>query len=81
MKETHISSILEQSAESMADNAIIELYWERNERAIVETDKKYELIKEIIKYSSNDQGYRFSEYFKNDDDIANRYDRLLAALK
>ncbi|MBQ7125747.1 hypothetical protein IJO12_01525 [bacterium] len=47
----------------------------------METDKKYELIKEIIKYSSNDQGHRFSEYFKNDDDIANRYDRLLAALK
>ena len=41
MKEKQIASVLEQSEESMADNAIIDLYWERNERAIVETDKKY----------------------------------------
>ena len=47
----------------------------------METDKKYELIKDIIKYSSNDQSCKFSEYFKNDDDIANRYDELLNALK
>ena len=45
------------------------------------TDTKYELIKDIIKYCTDDQSYRFSEYFKNDDDIANRYQALLKSLK
>lgn len=45
------------------------------------TDTKFDLIKDIIKYSSNDQSYRFSEYFKNDDDISKRYEKLLNALK
>lgn len=45
------------------------------------TDTKYELIKDIIKYCTDDQSYRFSEYFKNDDDIANRYHALLESLK
>lgn len=44
-------------------------------------DDKYALIKDIIKASSNDQSDRFSQYFKNDDDIKARYDRLLESLK
>ena len=45
------------------------------------TDTKYELIKDIIKSASEDQSNRFSEYFKNDDDISQRYKKLLNALK
>ena len=45
------------------------------------TDTKYDLIKDVIKYCTDDQSYRFSEYFKNDDDIANRYHALLESLK
>ena len=45
------------------------------------TDTKYDLIKDVIKYATDDQSSRFSEYFKNDDDIANRYDKLLQSLK
>ena len=45
------------------------------------TDTKYDLIKDVIKYCTDDQSYRFSEYFKNDDDIANRYKKLLESLK
>lgn len=47
----------------------------------MDMDTKYELVKEIIKYSSDDNSGRFSKYFKNDDDIANRYEPLLEALK
>ena len=45
------------------------------------TDTKFDLVKDIIKYSSDDHSSRFSEYFKNDDDIAVRYKKLLNALK
>ncbi len=45
------------------------------------TEEKYELIKDIIKYSSNDQSYKVVKYFQNDDDIAGRYEELLEALK
>ena len=45
------------------------------------TDTKYDLVKDVIKYGTDDQGSRFSQYFKNDDDIANRYERLLQSLK
>ena len=42
---------------------------------------KYDLIKDVIKSSSNDQcDERFSHLFKNDDDIANRYKPLLDKL-
>ena len=45
------------------------------------TDTKYDLIKDVIKYCTDDQSSKFSQYFKNDDDIANRYDELLQSLK
>ncbi|MBR1776504.1 hypothetical protein IJ750_05480 [bacterium] len=45
------------------------------------TNEKYELVKDVIKSSSNDQSSKFSKYFKNDDDIKGRYDRLLDALR
>lgn len=44
-------------------------------------DTKYELVKDIVKYSSDDHSNRFSIYFKNDDDISLRYEKLLNALK
>ncbi len=44
-------------------------------------EDRYELIKDVVKYSSNDQSTRFSKYFVNDDDIKGRYDSLLGALK
>ena len=47
----------------------------------MDTERKYELIKDIIKYSSEDQSNKFSEYFKNDDDIKDRYESLLRALR
>ena len=45
------------------------------------TEEKYELVKDLVKYSSNDQSSRFSKYFTNDDDIKSRYGSLLDALK
>lgn len=45
------------------------------------TETKYELIKDLVKHSSNDQSNKFSEYFTNDDDITRRYDSLLEALR
>ena len=45
------------------------------------TDTKYDLIKDVIKYCTDDQSSKFSQYFKNDDNIANRYDELLQSLK
>lgn len=45
------------------------------------TETKYDLIKDIIKYGTDDQSNKFSQYFKNDDDIANRYEKLLNSLK
>ena len=46
------------------------------------TEDKYDLIKDVIKSSSNDQcDVRFSHLFKNDDDIAERYKGLLSELK
>ncbi len=45
------------------------------------TDTKYDLIKDVIKYCTDDQSSRFSKYFKNDDDIANRYEKLLQSLR
>jgi len=46
------------------------------------TEDKYDLIKDVIKSSSNDQSdSRFSHLFKNDDDISQRYQGLLAELK
>ena len=45
------------------------------------TDTKYDLVKDVIKYGTDDQSSRFSEYFKNDDDIANRYEKLLENLR
>ena len=48
---------------------------------LMTTDTKYDLIKDVIKYCTDDQSSKFSQYFKNDDDIANRYDKLLQSLK
>lgn len=45
------------------------------------SDTKYDLVKDIIKYGTDDQSDKFSQYFKNDDDIANRYEPLLNSLK
>ncbi len=47
----------------------------------MELNQKYELIKDIIKYSSNDQSDKFSQYYKNDDDIDARYKHLLESLR
>ena len=47
----------------------------------MDTNTKYALVKEIIKYSSDDHLGLFPKYFKNDDDIAMRYQKLLNALK
>ena len=44
------------------------------------TDTNYDLIKDV-KYATDDQSDKFSKYFKNDDDIANRYEKLLNSLK
>ena len=45
------------------------------------TDTKYDLVKDIIKYGTDDQSNKFSQYFLNDDDIAYRYKKLLDSLK
>lgn len=45
------------------------------------TDTKYDLVKDIIKYGTDEQSDKFSQYFKNDDDIAHRYKKLLDNLK
>lgn len=45
------------------------------------TDTKYDLVKDIIKYGTDEQSNKFSQYFKNDDDITNRYEPLLNSLK
>lgn len=41
MKQNSQAFLSAQNRELMEDTAIIDLYWERNERAITETDKKY----------------------------------------
>ena len=45
------------------------------------TETKYDLVKDVIKYATDEQSNKFSKYFKNDDDIANRYERLLESLR
>ena len=45
------------------------------------TDTKYDLVKDIIKYGTDDQSDKFRQYFLNDDDIAYRYKKLLDSLK
>ncbi len=47
----------------------------------MDVETKYELVKDVIKSSSNDEGTRFVQFFKNDDDISNRYQRLLESLR
>ncbi len=47
MSKTHPA----QELESMADEAIIQLYWDRNERAIRETDRKYSRYLFTIAYN------------------------------
>lgn len=49
--------------------------------ALMDVNEKYELIKDIIKSSSNDQTSRFAQFFTNDDDISGRYERLLNSLR
>ena len=49
--------------------------------AYMTTDTKFDLIKDVIRSSSNDQSSKFSQYFKNDDDIKDRYRPLLEALR
>lgn len=44
-------------------------------------DTKYDLVKDIIKYCTDEQSDKFSEYFKNDDDIDVRYSKLLDSLR
>ena len=41
-----------EQASVMADEHIIELYWQRNERAIQETDKKYGKLLYGIAYNT-----------------------------
>ncbi len=45
------------------------------------TEERYELIKDIVKYSSDDQSSKFAKYFQNDDNIKDRYQDLLDALR
>lgn len=45
------------------------------------TDTKYNLVKDVIKYCTDEQSNMFNEYFRNDDDIDLRYERLLDSLK
>ena len=47
----------------------------------MDTETKYDLIKDIIKYGTDEQSSRFIHFFKNDDDIAHRYDKLLKSLE
>lgn len=44
-------------------------------------DEKYELVKDVIKSASGDQSEKFSKYFKNDDNIKDRFSPLLESLK
>ncbi len=39
-------------------------------------DVQFDLVKDLVKSVSKDQGLQFDKYFRNDDDIAERYDRL-----
>lgn len=39
-------------------------------------DAQFDLVKDLVKSVSKDQGLQFDKYFRNDDDIAERYDRL-----
>ncbi len=39
-------------------------------------EKQFELIKDIIKSVSRDESNKFEKYFKNDDDIKQRFERL-----
>ena len=39
-------------------------------------DTQFDLVKDLVKSVSKDQGVKFDKYFRNDDDIAERYDRL-----
>lgn len=43
-------------------------FWDRN--------TQYELVKDLVKFVSLDEGPRFQHYFKNDDDIGARYAKL-----
>ena len=45
------------------------------------TETKYNLVKDVIKYCTDEQSYMFNEYFRNDDDINLRYEKLLNSLK
>ena len=45
------------------------------------TDTKYDLVKDVIKYCTDEQSNMFNEYFRNDDDIDLRYEKLLNSLK
>ncbi len=44
------------------------------------TEERYDLIKDLIKYSSEDQSSKYSKIFKNDDNIKERYRTLLREL-
>ncbi len=55
-----------------------ELEWDFDRMSL---ETKYDLVKDVIKSASNDQSTKFSKYFKNDDDIKERYTRLLNSLR
>ena len=40
------------------------------------SDDQFEFVKDLVKSVSKDQGTRFDRYFQNDDDIAERFNRL-----
>ena len=39
-------------------------------------DDKFDLVKDLVKSVSKDQGHKYDKYFQNDDDIGERYNRL-----
>ena len=39
-------------------------------------NSRFELVKDLVKSVSKDQGHKYDKYFKNDDDIGERYNKL-----
>ncbi len=51
MKQEHQMPIRSQAPAFMADGDIVELYWQRNEKAIEETDRKYGKYLYVVAYN------------------------------
>lgn len=81
------SNVTQNSAwQRRIDNGYLKTKLRRREQlerdfGLMDVNEKYELVKDIIKSSSNDQSSRFAQFFTNDDDISGRYQRLLDSLR